>query len=433
MDSHELQITSETRDIIIDSNSPFSPYMLPQDSYPGPTHLDDMDFNQTYAARVASTPLTPEELGLVRGHLRDIFHEEASTLLRCDRSFLTGWTRHLEMASAPQHQDSGTMHWFPNICDYANKQTAVYFVGGGPKPDSVGHHHGYMDYRLGCYIYRTWHVLHGGRPNLQRQHFFAKALRLPKSEAASWSIPGLVAAHRRLCDAAAARLGSEVVRLRCADTASDAFPQPVGTAQTWREHGLSLAHLFRAVVLVADEHVLPAECPVLPVPDISGHNQHWRVAEWLEWLMPECSVLIVRTGDDAHLSRPVSFERLIREGKTIPLGVEESRLAKEFDVVRVKIGPAMRFLLRLQAQEEAAIPSLRQASAMLTEEREGACHAWAESVLQHASLKEVGVDGNRFTWEAVRRMWAERDGDIFNHGLEDETRLTPLYSWYGLR
>ncbi|KAI1648924.1 uncharacterized protein F4817DRAFT_48050 [Daldinia loculata] len=433
MDSHELQTTSKTQDIIIDSNSPFSPYMLPRDSYPGPEHMDDMDFNQKYAVRVASAPLTPEELVLVRGHLGAIFHEEASASLRWDPTFQTGWARNLQMALAPQHQDSDTMHWFPDICDYANKQTAVYFVGGGSKPNSAGHRHGYTDRRLGCYIYRTWHALHGGRPNLQRQHFFAKALRVPESEATSWSIPGLVAAHRRLCDATAARLGSEVVRLRCEDTASGAFPPPVGTAQTWCEHGLSSRHLFRAVVLVADEHVLPVECPVQPVPEIRGHNQQWKVAAWLERLMPECSVLMVRTGDDAHLSRPVSFERLIREGKTIPLGLEERKLAKELGVVRVKIGVAMRFLFDLQAEEEAAIPSLRQVSAMLTEERERACHAWVESVLQHASLREVGVDGNRFTWEAVRRMWAERDGDIFNHAAQDETRLTPLYSWYGLQ
>lgn len=149
--------------------------------------------------------------------------------------------------------------------------------------------------------------------------------------------------------------------------------------------------------------------------------------------MPECSVLMVRTADDAHLSRPVSFEKLIREGETIPLGLEESRLAKEFGVVRVKLGVAMRFLFDLQAEEEAAVPRLRQESAILTEERERACQAWVESVLQHASLGEVGVDGNRFTWEAVRRMWAERDGGIFDHGAQDETRLAPLYSWYGLR
>ncbi|KAI2469931.1 hypothetical protein F4781DRAFT_442209 [Annulohypoxylon bovei var. microspora] len=416
MDSHELQTTSKTRDIIINSNSPFSPYMLPRDSYPGPKHLDDMDFNQKYAVRAASAPLTPEELGLVRGHLGDIFHEEACASLRCHPTFRTGWARNLEMAPAPQDQDSDATRWFPDICDYANKQTAVYFVGGGPRPDSAGHRHGYTDRRLGCYIYRAWHALHGGRPNLQRRHFFAKALRVPASESAGWSVPGVVAAHRRLCDATAARLGSEVVRLRCEDAASGAFP---GTARTWCEHGLSLRHLFRAVVLVADEHVLPVECP--------------EVAAWLERLMPECRVLMVRTGDDAHLSRPVSFERLVREGKTIPLGLEEGRLAEELGVVRVKIGVAMRFLFDLQAEEEAAIPSLRRVSAVLTEERERACHAWVESVLRHAALGDVGVDGNRFTWEAVRRMWAGRDGDIFDRAAQDETRLMPLYSWYGLR
>lgn len=415
--------------------------MLPKDSYPAPEHTDDMSYNQKYATRVASSPLTPEELELVQGILGDMFHEEACNSLSFHSTFRRGWARYLEMASAPRHhQDSGdadAMRWFPDILDYANKQTAVYFVGGGPKPNKVGHRHGYMDERLGRYIYRMWHVLHGGRPNLQRRHFFAKALRLPESEAASWSVPGLVAAHRRLCDATAARLGSEVVSSRHEDSASGGdlggFPPPVAMAQTWSEHGLSLGHLFRAVVLVADEHVLPVECPVQPVPEIRGHNQAWKVAAWLERLMPECSVLMVRTGDDAHLSRPVSFEKLITEGKTIPLELEEGKLAEEFGVVRVKIGVAMRFLFDLQVEEEAAIPSLRQESAMLTEERERACHAWVESVLQHASRREIGVDGNRFTWEAVRRMWADRDGNIFDHGAQDEVLLMPLYSWYGVR
>lgn len=270
MVTYELPNPSETKDIFIDEFSPFSPHMLSRDSYPGPEGVDDIVYNQTYAARAASTPLTPEELGLVRDHLGDMFHDEASTSLR--------WRR------------------CPDICDYANKQTAVYFVGGGSKPNSAGHRHGYLGHRLGCYIYRTWHALHGGRPNLQRHHFFAEALRVPESEAASWTIPGLVAAHPRLRDATAARLGSEVVRLRCEDTASGAWPLPAGTARTGCEHGLSLHRLFRAVVLVADEHVLPVECPVQPVPEIRGHNQAWKVAACLERLMPECSVLMVRTG-----------------------------------------------------------------------------------------------------------------------------------------
>ncbi|KAI1410320.1 hypothetical protein F5Y13DRAFT_202451 [Hypoxylon sp. FL1857] len=158
MDSHELQTPSKTRDIIIDSNSPFSPYTPPRDSYPGPTHLDDMDINQKYDARVASTPLNLEELGLVRSHLGDIFHEEASASLRWRPTFQIGWASNLEMAPAPQHQDSDTMHWFPDVCDFANKQTAVYFVGGGYKPNSAGHRHGYTDRWLGCIRVRILRV-----------------------------------------------------------------------------------------------------------------------------------------------------------------------------------------------------------------------------------------------------------------------------------
>ncbi|KAI1457072.1 hypothetical protein F4805DRAFT_430255 [Annulohypoxylon moriforme] len=414
----------------IGSHSLFSPYLLPQDSYPGPRNTDHKCYNRKYATRVSSTPLTPEELVSVRGHLGDLFHEDASMTLRGDLTFRMGWDRDSMMAPAPQYQDSNAIHWLPDIRDYANKQTAVYFVGGGPNPNDVGHRHHYSDSRLGLYIYRKWHTLHGGRPNLQRHHYFAKVLRLPASEAASWSVPSLIAAHRRLCDATAAHLRSETVRLQCDKAAMTTLPFSDETEQTWCEHGFSLGNLFRAVVVVADENVLPVECPIQPIPDLNGDNSRLKMTAWLERLMPECGVLMVRTGDDAHLSRPVSFERLITEGKTIPLDLEEGKLAEEFGVVRVKIDVAMRFLFDLQVEEEAAIPSLRQVSATLTEERERACRAWVESVLQHASLSEVGVDGNLYTWDAVRRMWAEQDGEIFVPSSQDETQLMSIYSWY---
>ncbi|KAI1097673.1 hypothetical protein F4804DRAFT_351275 [Jackrogersella minutella] len=416
----------------IGRSSPFSPYMLPLDSYSGPEFMDSELYNQKYATRVVSTLLTPEELALVRGHLEDMFHEEACGSLRLHGNFRHCWARNLQMATVPSHQETDIMRWNPDVCDYANKLTAVYFVGSTPEPNNAGERHGYVDFRLGCYIYRLWHALHHGRPNLQRQHFFAKALRLRESVAADWVIPDLVARHRRLCDATAAVFESQIVRLQCRDPAKASFPQPDGRARTWRGHGLSLGHLFRAVVLVADDLVLPEECPIQPIPEFSGDNQGFKVAAWLEWLMPECSVLMVRTGDDAHLSRPVSFERLVRGGNTIPLDLEEGRLAQEFDVVRVKVSVAMCFLFDLQAEEEAAIPSLRRELAVVTEERERACHDWVESVLRHASLKEVGLDGNKFTWNAVRRMWAERDGDVFDNYNQDEIWLTPLYSWYDL-
>ncbi|OTB01607.1 hypothetical protein M426DRAFT_14353 [Hypoxylon sp. CI-4A] len=349
--------------------------MSPQSSRPKPKYRESKEtYNQKYVTRVASSPIASEELETVEGHLGDIFHENGSVSLCCHPSFRPYWQRYTLMAPAPQHEDGVTVYQYADISDYANKETAVYFVSGGS--NETDHRHGYTDRHLGFYINRKWHVLHDGRPNLQRYRFAAKALRVPESEATDWSIISLVAAHRRLCDAMEARIGGEV---------------------TWREHGLPLCHLFRAVFVVADDLVLPEECPVQPGPDYTGPEEDWKVrTAWLEWLMPECAVLIVRTRDDAHLSRPVSFERLIGEGKTVPLGLEERKLAQESSVVRVKIDVALRFLFDLQAEEEAAIPDLQQKSSMITEERKRACHAWVESVLQYGSLEEVGVDGNHF-------------------------------------
>lgn len=52
---------------------------------------------------------------------------------------------------------------------YFNKHVAVYFEAGrGPRE--------YQDRNIGRYIFRLWYCMQGGRPPLQRYHFFGKAI-----------------------------------------------------------------------------------------------------------------------------------------------------------------------------------------------------------------------------------------------------------------
>ncbi|KAI0101326.1 hypothetical protein GGR51DRAFT_530233 [Nemania sp. FL0031] len=393
------------------------PYPKPSPTYPT-APIEEVRakfFNQKYAQKAlnASDRLTMDELELVRRHLLDLFYETAALGLRFQPPFSHGWSR-TQLMPTPAGVSLRTYE-----LDVWNKQTAVYFIGDSRY---AGHDTGYTDRRLGAYIYREWHRVHDGRPNLQRYNFFAKALQVTKSSEL-FDVAAVIDIHRRLCNSMSAKLNEEVIfryLFRAGEVESTYFPQ-ADIAKTWREHGFTMGHLFRAVLLVADENVVPETC-IAQAEELSDDSTLQEMAAWLERLMPECRVLMVRTGDDAHLSRPVSFANLVD-----PLNSDQGDGSGQVDMVRVTVPVAVRFLHELQVQEEAAYLDLRRVADRMTEDRERACREWVDSVMRHA--EDVGMDGNWYTWIAVRRMWAARDGETFSDGQGDETRLFPLYSW----
>ncbi|KAI1173406.1 hypothetical protein F4777DRAFT_451502 [Nemania sp. FL0916] len=399
------------------------PYPVPSPTYPAAPEEKSraqLRYNQKYAYKAldASDSLTTDELELVRRHLLDLFYETAAINLRFQAPFSYGWSRQRVMPTPAAVSRRGFE------LDLWNKQTAVYFIGDSP--DS-GHDHGYTDRRLGAYFYREWHRVHDRRPNLQRYNFFAKALQVTKSSE-SFDVAAVIDTHRQLCDSMSARLNKEVIfHHPSLDEQMKGhyryFPQ-ADIAKTWHEHGFEMGHLFRAVLLVADENVLPETCPVQPEFGLTGDSTLEEDAAWLELLMPECRVLLVRTGDDAYLSKPVSFASLVDPSNS---DQGDGDGPGQVDMVRVTVPVAVRFLHELQVQEEAAYPDLRRIADRMTEERERACREWVDSVMRHG--EDFGMDGNWYTWTAVRRMWAARDGETFRDGQGDETRLFSLYSW----
>lgn len=180
------------------------PYPVPSPTYPAaPREESRAQFNQKYAHKAlnASNRLTMDELELVRRHLSDLFYEAAALRLRFQPPFSHGWSRMLLMPK-PAEVSLRT-----NELDLWNKQTAVYFIGDS---HYSSHDHRYTDRRLGAYIYREWHRVHDGRPNLQRYNFFAKALQVTKS-LESFDVAAVIDIHRRLCKSMSAKLNKEVI------------------------------------------------------------------------------------------------------------------------------------------------------------------------------------------------------------------------------
>ena len=143
-----------------------------------------------------------------------------------------------------------------------------------------------------------------------------------------------------------------------------------------------------------------------PYEDTMAYTQ-----KWTERLVRNYTVLLVKTGDEGHLSSPISLQSLLESGQTLTVGREDLGNCPESDVVRIKVDVALQFILGLIRKEEAALPKLARAAEALEEEQNVGCERCVDRVLNHA--EEVGFDENGFTWMAIRRVRARLVGEAF--------------------
>ncbi|KAI1453000.1 hypothetical protein F4805DRAFT_398209 [Annulohypoxylon moriforme] len=365
--------------------------------------------NQTYFESRTAEPLSDHMLDLLRQNLETRFYEEATIRIRLNQEFARGWGYELEMArfyssrELPREYSKKVAGWYGNSATrdgtaFFNKHTAIYFIG----PSKIGW---YEDQRLGRYIFHRWLQIHNERPPFQRHHYFARAITFDKG-ADSQSIQKITSFHRSLCD----RVSAQADKLVKIDPPFEHWPIHDGSKKSWRDYGYTLQRLFRAIFIVVDRKVMAyandEDCPQPPEED----NRPQEAI--LQWALAECTVLLVRTGDDEHLSSPIDFQPLINSGATLAVNRKDVGSGIEGEsVVRVKIDVAMHFFLDLIHREEAAIPSVRQAAQALKEEQEEGCRQWIDRVMKHA--EEVGIDGNGYTWFAIRQVKARLNGEKF--------------------
>lgn len=128
------------------------------------------------------------------------------------------------------------------------------------------------------------------------------------------------------------------------------------------------------------------------------------------------SLLLVRTGDESHLSAPISFEKIRAE--SLPLDRSEITLNDGIDAIRVSLATAVQFIADLQKREEAAFPIERDlllvdkslCPSPMEHPRHGAfsADAYADNIMQQA--EEKGIDNVSATWTAVRSIKATELG-----------------------
>ncbi|KAI1208647.1 uncharacterized protein F4807DRAFT_144699 [Annulohypoxylon truncatum] len=394
--------------------------------------IDDTDrlLNQRYVKLQTAEPLSSHMLALLRQGLEIYFYQAAAETIRmhCRKS---QWgedstTRffssrelprgHLNRASIREYGTGGVT----SIIDFFNKYAAIYFTA----PAKVG---SYEHKKLGRYIFHRWLQIHNERPPFQRHHYFSKPITFEESDGPQ-TIDKIKSFHRSLCDSVSARLDDPTsFKFRL-----EYWPPHSRAKKPWKDHGYTLGHLFRAAFIVVDPLVMAyVDYEDRPTPqDIiesdSKIGSERTQEKHLSWLLPHCTVLLVKTGEDKHLSSPIDFQSLINSGVTLTVNREDVGEGTEGEsVVRVKIDVAIQFFVDLMQREEAAIPRLRQAAQHLKEEREEGCRQWVDRVIKHA--QEVGIDKNGYTWETIRYVQARLAGEIF-HKLQDVRFWHHLYA-----
>ncbi|KAF4976144.1 hypothetical protein FZEAL_7163 [Fusarium zealandicum] len=419
---------NDTQDIVRVSRSPFSvlsPYLITGFSIGGDPTVPDLDVsreeNSGYESNYLKAPSLhslPEEMpSLIRKELQIIFFEETALHLRHQDTYKTWWRRDGTMTCVRRRHLPARGIAPRDVIQFLNKEILVYFESISVDADDGA--------KIARYIYREWLRLHHGRPPFQRDGFFAKAVQI--SDKGPRNLQQLSTFHKGLCQQLSTHLDDLVdfYPSTWSKAVKPPFFEPVPSRkiQSWRDHGYIMRHLFRALYMVVDSQAL-AE-PAEPGPARQDHDKWIFYHEGVsERSLARCTVLLVKTGDEAHLDAPISFLPLFDAGLASHVDRQDYSGAFEETAVRVKLDVAVRFVRDLLRKEEEALDDIGRAAQELRDEQETFCKAWVDKVMTHSH--EVGLDNNGYAWVALRRALARMNSEAF-----DQDQVHPL--WESLR
>ncbi|RKK84028.1 hypothetical protein BFJ69_g2330 [Fusarium oxysporum] len=147
---------------------------------------------------------------------------------------------------------------------------------------------------------------------------------------------------------------------------------------------------------------------------LHGNDRIYYLEGVIEREMAKCTVLLVKTGDEAHLSAPVSFEPLFDAGLALNVNRDDcdDGYGDGETAVRVNLDVAVRFLWGLLQKERGALRGLGEIARELEAEQDMLFEKWLDKVMRCSH--EVGFENNYHTWSATRRAAARLNGEAFD-------------------
>ncbi|KAH7237742.1 uncharacterized protein BKA55DRAFT_578258 [Fusarium redolens] len=394
---------------------------------PSQVEMDPSSDKSYYDCRyLEPTRTTSREMqDLVHRELRVIFFEDSARYMRLNDSsqFKVGWRVDHNMTTINTLRLTEPGVDIRCLSDYLNKEVMVYF-----EYKSVDT---FESQKIARYIYREWLRLHDGRPFFQRGGFFGKPAYL--QETGPQGLEQLSAFHHDLSQNLSTH-AEDLVEFKPWRNFSSKYPgeeppkdEVPGKIQSWREHGYAMCHLFRSLYLVVDKQSLPEITVQYHNPrGLKGYDRIHDMERPVERELAQCTVLLVKTGDDAHLSSPISFHPLFEAGLASNVNRDDysGGSGDEETVVRVNLNIAVRFIWDLLQKEKESAEELMQRAQKLEEEQDSLFQAWLEEVFAHSN--QVGMDNNFHMWLASRRAIARVNGEAFG-----DTQVYPV--WERLR
>lgn len=194
---------------------------------------------------------------------------------------------------------------------FCNKATALYVAPSGQQNDQLPLK------VFGC-IYKDWFLHHNNEPNFEFGRFFAAPVHITSN--GPQAVAEIVQSHKILCSQASQLLTSP-------DRGQSLSPGSKLTTKTRK-----LLPLFRAIILILDELDESVE---------EDENECISLDEYSQ----AQSVLMIKTGDEAHLSAPITFEHIREQAFQLKRG--DCNL-DGIEVIRVSLAAAIHFVTTLQ-------------------------------------------------------------------------------------
>jgi hypothetical protein len=376
--TRNISITSETANALETPSWMLCPNMrpylvkrrielgIPNPIWPEDTSSENLD--PPWTRIPTEVPLSPELRADVKSELLKSYHRD--TIEEFRRSSKWYWEESFLKLKGPSlqldRQQVGTL---------CNKLTAFYRM---PSPEFDGKRLNLLPFRC---VFKEWLEYHDNRPNFEFGNFFAHLIRVYSS--GPTTVQGIVEAHKRLYVEAASLLD----HIKSSEESTGHSGAP------WCDpRNYTLKATYRAVIIMMDQYVDPY-----------SPGEDFRKIIYLKEHSEKQTVLLVKTGDDSHLTAPINFEALKEGSLCLPIERTDVSVTNN-DVVRVSLTTAVKFITDLQQREHTTF------SEPVSKMDEKA-NAWAESIFEEADVE--GIDNHPTTWSAVRRVKAARMGEIF--------------------
>ena len=283
---------------------------------------------------------------------------------------------------------------------FCNKITAFYWLQTAQLYSGSGERM-LMPSIVFATIYREWSQYYDLQQNIEFEHYIANPVRITSNGPST--IRGVLKAHHSLSTQACDLM-----------TKSRQDNRLVSNRLTTELQRYDIHPLYKAIILLIDRYEIDFQSDLVELFRLEDEAQ-------------QQTVLIVRSGSEAGLSAPISFDSL--RAKSLPLDRSDVDGQPMIDIVRTSLATAVRFVLDLEQRENIAYPESVQdygsdsdisprshIKAVDGSERHGP-ESWADAHIEKA--EKYGYDSGFTTRLSIRRVQAAMVGENF-------AELTPI-------